>query len=295
VCLIFYWRSTHRTEAPPDGGTLENEAAVQVLPEAGIKGEKAPGVRQPPKQRALGVTDPFAEKSGETYAVGRLADDFPRLAAQADNGDMVAARTLSRSLLACNSAPSSADAVRLLAESARDGLHDYSWWPGGAEDYVEHQKQLYQRCGALSASRLGSRSRWIEMLAVAGDSEARVQYAVTNIPNDPYRIDSQADRREFVRRAEGYLQSEIDAGNARALLAMAQAYSRPPIVGAESSFGIDPSRAYMYRYAYALTEEGALYASSGETILARLEKDMDPQEVSILRNQAESIYQQCCH
>jgi hypothetical protein len=292
---MVYWSSTHQAEAPPDGGAPKDDAAVQVLPDAGIKPAKPQDVRQPPKQRAIGVVDPFAETPGETYAVGRLADDFARLAAQADNGDMVAARTLSRSLLACNSAPSSAEAVRLLAESARDGLHDYSWWPGGAEDYVEHQKQLYQRCGALSASRLGSRSRWIEMLAVAGDSEARVQYAVTGIPNDPHRIDSEADHREFVRRAEGYLQSEIDAGNASALSAMANAYSRPPIVGAESSFGIDPSRAYKYYYAYALTEQGSLYSSSLETILARLEKNMDPQEVSNLRQQGESIYQQCCH
>ncbi len=49
-------------------------------------------------------------------------------------------------------------------------------------------------------------------------------------------------------------------------------------------------------YCPSLThEEGALYARSGYANLARLEMGMDPQEVSNLRRQAETIYQQCCH
>ena len=295
-CLWLLWSSSQPHDEPASATVVaSHEVAEPIPPKTGVAKAK-PAKRSPaPTAQASAAVDPFAEVPGETYAVARVADDYAGLAQRADDGDMVAARTLSRSLLACNMAPKSADDLRILAESARDGKHDYSWWPAGAEAYVEHQTQLYQRCGSLSDSQLGSRSRWIELLAAAGDSEARVQYPFTNQPNDPHRIDTGADKREFVRVAQGYLQSEIEAGNASALSAMALAYSRPVLVGQESPFGVDTSRAYIYRYAYALTEEGRLYASSLETSLARLEKDLDPQEVSNLRRQAETIYQQCCH
>jgi hypothetical protein len=236
----------------------------------------------------------FEEIPGKTYKVDNLAMEYRKFASSAGNGDLVAARTLYKSLQVCESAPKDEAALSDLSAKTKDPNSIFSQLPGGTDRYLSYQRSLLNHCGVLSNEQRDFLTKWTSQLAEAGDSDARIKFARIAQPKDFEKIDFQEKRSAFIERAKRYLDDEIDSGDATALSAMAQAYMRPIINGNTTPFEVDPAMAYQYYYAYGMTSEAAPYAQSITNILARLESQLSAEQINEARDKGLEIYNSCC-
>jgi hypothetical protein len=255
------------------------------------------------------ATDPrasdFSERPGSVYKTSHLASEFPRLAGLADQGDLVAARTLLEQLQHCQLAPKNVKELEKYARKLRDPNYPHASNPENATRMFEDKRALLDHCGELSDEQRDSVAKWSGQLAAAGDSKARLEFPFVAQPSDWERNDFNEQRAAFVETARNYLNEEISLGNAEALGAMAHAYMPPVISGQTTPFELDPATAYRYLYAYALTPEGAptsrIVMPSGEqitdipgAILARMESQLSAEQIALEREAALRIVQQCC-
>lgn len=236
----------------------------------------------------------FAARSGALYETHNLASEFSALAAAAENGDMIAARTLVERTRICQLAPQNQVEMERFKSKLKDPNYPYADDPVAAKAALEEKEYLFNHCGILSDEQSESRLKWIRLLADSGDWSARSEFVALGFPKDYERVDFEKQRSEFVATAKEYLNEEISAGNVSALASMAHAYMRPTISGAPTPFNIDPALAYRYNYAYALSPETAQISSSLSTILARLENQLSADQIAEERRAAEIMFQNCC-
>jgi hypothetical protein len=244
-------------------------------------------------RRRLAAMTQSALESKDVYPVANLAADYDRLAAMADAGDQVAARTLLRTLGMCRSAPGSRDALNVLGAHLHDAAYVYENLPGGADAFFEFQKMLFEKCGENSPAHFDGRRKWASILAEAGDSAARIEFAVLGQPSgdDVVRRDYQDEWQQFRTRAREYLGEEIDDGNRDALLAMANGYMPSTSANHSSTFTPDAASAYAYYYAYAQDQDRA---EAVVGILARLELELSSAALDHARAEGEQVYAKCC-
>ena len=286
-----------------DRATDSHDSGVLVAPPA----ESRRSVARAADQEKVKFRDPaLDEEPRQLYAVSNLAAQFEGLASMAENGDLIAARTLLERLGICSNAQRTPIALQKKKDKIKNAYYIYKDLPGGIETALRYEDTLYQYCGALTDEQRESHPRWAEQLADAGDTEARLQFSAIPQPNAWDRVDAAERRQRFVEKAKGYLNAEIAAGNGRALAVMAQSYMRPIISGAIVPFEIDPAMAYRYYYAYAQTSEsrnGTAYiktpSSEGVVDLAsntliRLESQLTPEQIANERREANAILKACC-
>jgi hypothetical protein len=247
----------------------------------------------------------FSERPGSVYRTSHLASEFPRLAGLADQGDLVAARTLLKHLQRCQLAPKNVQELQKYGRKLRDPNYPYASNPENAARMFEDKRALLDHCGELSDEQRDSVAKWSGQLAAAGDSKARLEFPFIAQPRDWERNDFNEQQAAFVETARNYLNEEIALGNAEALGVMAHAYMPPVISGQATPFELDQTMAYRYFYAYALTPEGAptgrIIMPSGEQItdipggiLARMESRLSAEQIAHEREAALRIVQQCC-
>lgn len=227
----------------------------------------------------------FDEVPGETYSIQNLSGQFNKLSDQAAKGDLVAARTLYRGLGFCRHAPRDDAALYKLKQKFDAN--------GDARAY-EFQQFLYQRCGILTDEQFEQRRQLVGQLAEAGDSEARLAYPMAGQPKDFDSDSFTQERSEFKEKAKGYLNAELAQGNESALLSMALTYMPPIVQGQTVPFEVNPLMAYEYYYAYGLSATGQGKQDSAVVVLARLESQLTPEEISNARANAQTILMQCC-
>jgi hypothetical protein len=235
----------------------------------------------------------FKGVPGETYDVKNLAAEFSTLSARAEKGDLAASRTLYRSLVACARAPKSEAELKGLQDAA-DSEVTSKGAPGHLSDRFNTAYSLWSHCGSLTLDQQDQVRKFVGQLADAGDKQARLEYPMAANPTDFGNADYQQQKQEFVERAKSYLNEEIDSGNDTALLSMALGYMQPVIQGKYVPFNVDPYLAYEYFYAYGLSPTGQQKGDSVPSTLARLESQLDPQQIQEARNAAENIVKGCC-
>jgi hypothetical protein len=255
------------------------------------------------------ATDPrasdFSERPGSVYKTSHLASEFPRLAGLADQGDLVAARTLLEQLQYCQLAPKNAQELEKYGRKLGDPKYPYASNAENAARMLSDTRALFDHCGELTDEQRDSVAKWSGQLAAAGDSKARLEFPFIAQPRDWERNDFNEQRTAFVETARNYLNEEIALGNAEALGVMAHAYMPPVMSGEMTPFELDPAMAYRYFYAYALTPEGAptgrIMMPAGEQItdipggiLARMESQLSAEQIAHEREAALRIVQQCC-
>jgi hypothetical protein len=247
----------------------------------------------------------FSERPGNVYRTSHLASEFARLAELADQGDLVAARTLLEQLQHCLLAPKNVQELEKYGRKLRDPNYPYASNPGNAARMFRDKRALFDHCGELSDEQRDSVAKWSGQLAAAGDSKARLEFPFVAQPRDWERNDFNEQRVAFVETARNYLNEEISLGNAEALGVMAHAYMPPVISGQMTPFELDPAMAYRYFYAHALTPDGAptsrIVMASGEeitdipgAILARMESQLSAEQIAHEREAALRIVLQCC-
>lgn len=231
---------------------------------------------------------PFEER----YAIRQLLSDFPRLAALAQSGDLVAAKVLWRALERCSQGPrNQAELDAKLRTILSDRYTVPEFVSGGRSEMAENVKRHFSRCGELLPDQINSKRKWVAQLAEAGDMEARIEFPFAAQPGDIELSDFAERRNAFVEKAKEYLNAEIASGNASALSAMAHAYMPPIIAGQTTPFTVDDEQAYKYYFAYALSEN----APAGVvTIIARLENSLTPQQIQHAREDGRRIFDECC-
>ena len=253
------------------------------------------------------ISDPaFDEDPRQMYAVTNLAAEFAQLASAAESGDLIAARTLLNRLETCSRAPRTAAALQRKKEKIRSPDYTYKDQPGGIPAALRQQDSLYQHCGELTEEQSESQSQWVEQLADAGDTAARLLFPFIAQPHEFDRVDVDQRQERFVEQAKAYLNAEIASGNGAALGTMAHAYMRPVISGSSTPFQLDPAMAYRYSYAYAQTPEGqsaVAYIKSptyegmvdlASNTLIRLESQLTAEQIADERREANAILKACC-
>lgn len=140
----------------------------------------------------------------------------------------------------------------------------------------------FEACDRIPESVHAAYARELFALrAEEGTFDAKFQYMVQGFPKDPHSATHGQELREFKERARRYLSEAMQGGDPEALSAMAWAYRRSNV------FNPDPSRAYMYTYAFAL----ASHEVDPEVLrrLAMMERDLIPGTIPVLRTEAERI------
>jgi hypothetical protein len=263
-------------------------------PDSAVQANAAAGEVAKHALRVDSAASKVPAKHVSVYKIKNLASEFSKLASAADKGDLIASRTLYRTLQDCRVAPKNAKSLEDLRKNIQDKKSYYESLPGGAEEYLLSQTAQYNRCGEPSADQSKSLARWAAQLADAGDSEARIEFAMIAQPMDFHDADYDEQRSKFVDKAKNYINEEIDSGNAGALLAMALGYMPPIVDGNSTPFQVNPFLAYEYYYAYAMSSEASPYSQSVTNILAKLEGQLSPQQVEEGRSAGASIFSHCC-
>ncbi len=274
------------------------------------KSSQSPAASRAGDSETKAVDFEFGEDPGKTYATRHLAAEFAGLASAAENGDLIAARTLMVRLETCSRVVRNDAAMKRWKDKLKNPEYIYQDMyknlPGGAETRIRQEENRYRHCGELSDEQRASQHRWVEQLADAGDIEARLRFPYLAQPQEWDRVDAAQRRQHFVEHAQGYLNAEIASGNGDALGAMAQAYMKPIISGETTPFEIDPAMAYRYYYAYAQTAEGqrliAMQQNGGNvgmvdlasSTLIRLESQLTPEQIANERREANAIFKACC-
>jgi hypothetical protein len=163
---------------------------------------------------------------GLTYEVTNLAMQQEFLLRAAQNGDLVAARTLRRALRACPPyMPRDETELEQLRNQIDLGSRSNFLRPGEPQQQGHSRLNAYMNsCGFLPAALQDQEYSLIAQLAQAGDSDARLEF-----PFSADRIDGRAPNASALREAHPqlalqYLDSELAAGNPLALRAMARSY-----------------------------------------------------------------------
>lgn len=283
--VIFDLRAPHNI-AREEPGALRAAADLKSNTPA-----KASATLPPGPTRSDAVERSFSAQDGQTLSVGNLANDMPMLSARAQQGDVVAARTLFRDLKTCERAPASAEEMERVIERSNDPNYRFSIATEAGRQHLADAKELFKHCGSLSRDQRATLQQWSQQLADAGDEQARLEYLYTNLPHDADDLDFQDRLDAFREKARTYLQAEIDAGDPLGLLAMANGFMRGVTQGQGSPFGVDPQEAYTYYFAYGLTQNPELDTTQ---ILAGLSNKLTQEQISQAQQTAQTIYANCC-
>jgi hypothetical protein len=303
VLYVEYKRSPHATSnvAPGNEASQTTDIDEPAPAASGSQGRTAhTAAQQAATTPAVKRWDPFAGIPGETYAVGNLADDYARLTKLADGGDLLAARTLERTLVACSYAVRTQHELDALLAKIADPNYRYDAH-GGGEQRRQHEVALFEHCRGIDNAHIADRGKWIAQLAAAGDLAARLEFAQTGQP-DPMRTDYDELRADFLAKAHGYLDEEIAHGEIEALIQMGFGYlPRDPSNGSPV-FGADAMTAYAYYYAYGLAggDRESFVVENGKATdittmtLANLESRLTSAQIEQARQRGAQIYAQCC-
>lgn len=288
--------------------SLREDGAAPVVrqsaPGAGTNAGGAASTLSRESTRSALLQSRPALDQADHYVVVKLASQFDDFASLARSGDRRAVRALYDALQNCQDSPANAREVDDFRRRVADPSSAFAaMTPEERQQQVDGRTALYERCGDLSSFQRKSLSEWALQLAEGGDAEARLRYAFIGKPTDFTDPELGEKYRAFVARAKGYLEAAIDGGDRSALVAMAQAYMPSIIVGTEldQPFGIDPAQAYAYYYAYGLTgdveativTDQATY-NAVDGVLARLESQLNPEQLASAREAGRSIFERCC-
>lgn len=238
---------------------------------------------------------PLAEVPGKTYPIRNLADEFASLSDKAEHGDLRAARTLVNSLRICSDVPKTFEELdKATAHANRPNLAPN--WAVLEQYELADKKSLFDQCAGTTPEEIATQAKWIELLAEAGDAEARLQYVWAARPTDDRAADFEKQQADYKEKAVKYIQNEIDAGNPEGLLAMAFQYEGIQINSGGQSlralYAPDSVKAYSYLYAYALTSDDA--SSREITTLASLQGELTPAQLQMAIAAGNQIYDKCC-
>lgn len=265
---------------------LANPAGASSSPASGKESGRRTGGDD---QRRI-AESAFRGETGLSYPVQNLSRELPRLSSMAEKGDLVAARTAYRALGLCKTTYRSLARLRQI----RDSETADSMRRADVERDYEYNQALYERCGDLTDGDFARRRDFVSQLAQAGDSEAILEYPFSAKPTDFDSPDFSDKQKDFEEKATGYLNSEIDKGDAKALRSMALAYMPPVVQGGSVAFRDDPYLAYEYMYAYGLSLDDGQAKEALAATLARLEAQLGSGDVEGARGKAEGIFDKCC-
>lgn len=287
---------------PAHGPPALNPASQTAQPQISEQKAKNSGISAQPrltsKQRTTNSasSSPLAEIPGKTYPIQNLASEYASLAGKAEHGDLKAARTLVSALQTCSGVPKTLEELNNAVENANRPNLAPNWAEIEQHDLAE-KKSLFYQCAGTTPGQVATRAKWIGLLAEAGDAEARLDYVWAARPMDDKLADYDQQLADYKANSVKYIQSEIDAGNPDGLLAMAFQYEgmainsggviRTPVVAP------DPVKAYMYTFAYALSNGGT---DSDTTIstLSYLQNQLTPAQLQSATAEGTRIYDQCC-
>jgi len=245
----------------------------------------------PPHSGRPSVSASKKARSTGNYSIRNIAVEYPLLAKLAEDGDQTASRTLFHDLTRCRVAPRTRDDLdRGIADLRQRATEDLGL-KEGADTSAAYLQANFELCNGVSDQQLASRAKWNALLAASGDSDARLRFAFINIPDEPQRADYSEEVAVYASTAHQYLNDEIEAGNADALLSTSLAYSRPNVVGQHSAFPEDDELAYQYLFAFSLSpgnQEPQLAQ------LAKLESKLSGEQIQQAQQAGSELYKQCC-
>ncbi len=293
LAVFFALRREHR-ESPPvvmSEAKVATTAANAILADAATAGAKS------------SASFPAHAPSKPEYAVRSLDSDFARLKAMSDAGDLDAARALVASLKRCRD--SGAPEIQLRRARRHLATASDPARKQELESVIAHEQRIVDLCGGNAVDYTDQLPGIARRLAESGDSKARIEYLWDGQSSDYLAENFDEERANFRADAKRYLEAEIDAGNADALLAMAQGYMPTVVSGRATPFDADPNTAYTYYYAYAMLHppepnvvqylpDGTQQVDSSlEAALTRFESRLTPEQIAAAREQAARLAQ-CC-
>lgn len=264
----------------------ENQSGLpknSSVPQKNAKGENLSGPTPP---------SPLAPIPGKTYPMRNLNAEFASLSEKAQSGDSMAARTLSNALQLCANVPKTFDELdSATANANRQNLAPN--WAALLQYDLEYKKSLYNQCEGTTSAEVGTRAKWLGLLAQSGDSDARLQYVAGARPTDIAAADFDQQLSQYKQNAAQYIQSEIDSGNPKGLLTMGLQYYDSPIQfeGIVPLYSADNVKAYSYFYAYGLADPSS---QSAVSILANLQNQLSPSQLQEAMSNGTNLYNNCC-
>lgn len=262
-----------------DSGNL----AERVSPRSSTAAATAPDARITATLQRRMQAEP-----GLAYEVTNLAVQQESLLRAAQDGDLVAARTLHRALRTCPPfMPRNESELEQLRNQIDLGARSNFRRTGEPAEQGHSRLNAYMNtCGFLPSALQDQEYSLIAQLAEAGDSDARLEF-----PFLADRIDGRAPNASAVREAHPqlalhYLETELASGNALALRAMARSYQEGVL------HRRDPVMAYAYLYAATLAPGD--HRVLLETLPARA-ASLSADQLASAQRLAQEIYQRCCN
>jgi hypothetical protein len=287
VVAAVAWRSLpmpRTTTAQPSGeisGTTEAERAATQPNEAKARAT----INSQPSNAPTSTEAPTSTRIPRSLDSGldQFVRDFADLQARAKAGDLDAMKALYRGLQTCRGQPISQveidERIALMAGQAGSD-------PARVQNSRAFMQRMADRCGRLGSDLETQQYVWLRAAAEKGEAQARLDYVALGKPSGPIRAGYAQRELEYQKRAEQYLQEEIAAGNAQALLTAAHSY------GPERLRAPNPTEEYAYLYAYTLAVEAAAptYFESLRVMRERMSTDAIAQANAL----GEEIYTRCC-
>lgn len=230
----------------------------------------------------------FQADPGKTYTVTNLAVQQESLLRAAQQGDLVAARTLRRALKVCPGyLPRDERELSQLRNQIDDGSRSNFRLPDETPQSGHARlTALVESCGLLPAGLYDQEYELVAQLAQAGDPDARIEFLFIDSRIDGRSPNAAAMREAHPRLALNYLESELAAGNPLALRAMARSYRDGTL------HRRDPIMAYAYNYAATLAPGDHRVLS--ETLPGQA-AGLSAEQLASTQRLAREIYQRCCN
>jgi hypothetical protein len=211
--------------------------------------------------------------------------DFARLQAEAEAGSIEAMKSLYKGLHPCRHQPTSQVEIdEIIAMDEGEGEID----PRRVQASRAFMERVASRCRSLGPDIEAQQYKWLRAAAGLGDRDARLDYVRLGSPSGPIRPGYAERRLEYRRLAEEYLQQEIAAGNAEALLVASDSY------GSARLRRPNPMEQYAYLYAYSLADADAVLMPYVYRSLAEMRAQMNESVLSQASALGEQIYSNCC-
>lgn len=247
-------------------------------------------------ERSL-VSEPPLSPNGTSTSAARLPitpnmNLIPRLLTQdewrttmnnAKQGDRLALEDLYEDLVKCKGVPR--NEIEMQAAISRQ-LSDESEELSVRQKFAAFQQERYQRCQMIPPDvRTSFDDELFALRADLGGNAEKLDYLQRGMPLNDGSLDYPDERRAYEERARGYLDGMISSGDPKGLEATASSYIRG------LAHPRDLSRAYVYTYAYALTQ-GESTANITQRLVA-LERNLVPGTLAPLQEEAQRIAT-CC-
>lgn len=278
LAIAFVWRNEGARSHGPSGTSSQGKVVVKpIVPEIA----EGPLVTVDPANAASAATIPSPVQPRDR-ALSR-ADEWESLIDRGRAGDRVALEEAYRLLNPCIHLPVETEE----RDTFIDGISNSD---GVAEEERAHMvatfAQKFAACDRIPVEVHTAFDRELFALrAEKGTLDEKFQYMAQGFPRNANTDISTPEMTQYRERSRRFLNEALESGDPKALSAMAWAYRRSHV------FRPDPSRAYVYTYAYALVtrevDPNVLHR------ITRMEQDLIPSTIPVLRSEAERVAS-CC-